>query len=91
MVGTVVALTSVIEMVIITGQVVRGKRSHFNHATPFDEALFNVMSVSVVILWLATLTIAVVLLRARIPDRASAWTMRCGIALALVAPPSGSG
>lgn len=89
--GTVVALTSVIEMVIITGQVVRGKRSHFNHATPFDEALFNVMSVSVVILWLATLTIAVVLLRARIPDRASAWTMRCGIALALAGAAIGFG
>ncbi|MCX4670132.1 hypothetical protein OG453_26150 [Streptomyces sp. NBC_01381] len=89
--GTVVALTSVIEMVIITGQVVRGKRSHFNHATSFDEALFNVMSVSVVILWLATLAIAVVLLRARIPDRASAWTMRCGIALALAGAAIGFG
>ncbi|MFE0133634.1 hypothetical protein ACFWY6_19005 [Streptomyces sp. NPDC059037] len=89
--GTVVALTSVIEMVVITGQVVRGKRSHFNHATPFDEALYNVMAVSVVILWLATLAVAVLLLRARIPDRASAWTMRCGIALALAGAAIGFG
>ncbi|MGH4029205.1 hypothetical protein ACQB60_09755 [Actinomycetota bacterium Odt1-20B] len=81
--GTVVAAASLIEMVIITGQVVRGKRSHFNHQTPFDEALFNAMAVTVVVLWAATLAIAVLLLRARIADRASAWAMRCGVAIAL--------
>ncbi|MGP4088731.1 hypothetical protein [Streptomyces sp. KR55] len=81
--GTVVALASLVEMVIITGQVIRGKRSHFNHATPFDEALFNAMAVTVVILWLGTLAIAVLLLRARITDRASAWAMRSGIVLTL--------
>ncbi|WP_079036278.1 MULTISPECIES: hypothetical protein [Streptomyces] len=81
--GTVVAAASAVEMLIITGQVVRGKRSHFNHQTPFDEALFDAMAVTVVVLWLATLAIAVLLLRARTADRASAWAMRCGIALAL--------
>ncbi|WP_367045081.1 hypothetical protein [Streptomyces sp. Je 1-332] len=81
--GTVVAVASLAEMVIITGQVVRGKRSHFNQQTPFDEALFNAMAVTVVILWLGTLLIAVLLLRARIADRASAWALRCGITLAL--------
>lgn len=81
--GTVVAVASLVEMVIITGQVVRGKRSHFNHQTPFDEALFNAMAVTVVILWLGTLLIAILLLRARIADRASAWAMRCGIVIAL--------
>lgn len=81
--GTVVAATGAVELLIITGQVVRGKRSHFNHQTPFDEALFNAMAVTVVVLWLATLVIALLLLRARIADRASAWTMRCGVALAL--------
>ncbi|MFG2503437.1 hypothetical protein ACGFSB_35155 [Streptomyces sp. NPDC048441] len=81
--GTVVAASSLIEMVIITGQVVRGKRSHFNHQTPFDEALFNAMAVTVVILWLGTLLIAILLLRARIADRASAWAMRSGIVIAL--------
>jgi hypothetical protein len=81
--GTVVALASLVEMVIITGQAVRGKRSHFNHETPFDEALFNAMAVTVVVLWAGTLVVAVLLLRARIADRASAWAMRCGILLAL--------
>ncbi len=81
--GTVVALASLVEMVIIIGQVIRGKRSHFNRATPFDEALFTAMGITVVVLWLGTLVVAVLLLRARIADRASAWAMRCGVVLAL--------
>jgi hypothetical protein len=81
--GTVVALASLVEMVIIAGQAMRGKRSHYNHETPFDEALFNAMAVTVVVLWLGTLVVAVLLLRARMADRASAWAMRSGIVLAL--------
>ncbi|MEV6593100.1 hypothetical protein [Streptomyces acidicola] len=81
--GNVVVLASIVEMAIITGQVIRGKRSHFNHETPFDEALFNVMAVTVVILWAGTLVIAVLLIRARIADRATAWAIRSGIVLAL--------
>ncbi|MEU5532672.1 hypothetical protein [Streptomyces sp. NPDC020362] len=81
--GTVVALTSLVEMVIIIGQAARGRRSHFNYATPFDEALYNTMAVTVAVLWTATLVVAVLLLRARIADRASAWAMRSGIVLAL--------
>ncbi|WP_128377666.1 hypothetical protein [Streptomyces cavernae] len=82
--GTVVAVASLVEMVIIIGQVARGKRSHFNRETPFDEALFTAMGVTVVILWLGTLAVAVLLLRTRIADRASAWAIRSGIILALV-------
>ncbi|MFD8691176.1 hypothetical protein [Streptomyces sp. NPDC059651] len=82
--GTVVAVSSVVEMAIITGQVVRGKRSHFNHATPFDSSLFAAMGATVVILWAGTLVIAILLLRARIADRASAWAIRSGVLLALV-------
>ncbi|WP_208036703.1 hypothetical protein [Streptomyces cyanogenus] len=81
--GTVVALASLVEMLIITGQAARGRRSHFNQATPFDSALFQAMAVTVVILWAATLVIAVLLLRTRIADRASAWAIRSGIVLAL--------
>ncbi|WP_405689123.1 hypothetical protein [Streptomyces sp. NBC_00057] len=82
--GTVVALSSLGEMVIITGQVIRGKRSHFNHATPFDETLFSAMAVTVVVLWTGTLVIAVLLMRARTADRAAARAIRSGVLLALV-------
>ncbi|MEU3607773.1 hypothetical protein AB0E83_20345 [Streptomyces sp. NPDC035033] len=81
--GTVVAVGSVIEIVIISGQAARGRRSHFNYATALDETLYNVMGGTVVLLWLATLTLAVLLVRTRPADRASAWAMRCGIVLAL--------
>ncbi|MFE7647698.1 hypothetical protein [Streptomyces phaeoluteigriseus] len=81
--GAVVAVASVVEMVIITGQVVRGKRSHFNHETRLDETLFNAMAITVVILWLGTVAIAVLLFRTRLADRASAWALRSGVVLAL--------
>ncbi|MFG2588686.1 hypothetical protein [Streptomyces sp. NPDC048438] len=82
--GTVVALASAGEMVIITGQVIRGKRSHFNHETALDSALYDAMAATVAVLWAGTLVIALLLLRARIADRASAWAVRSGVLIALV-------
>lgn len=81
--GTVVAVASFVEIVIIAGQALRGKRSHFNYETPLDEALYNVMGGTVIALWLATFAVAVLLLRARMADRASAWAVRCGVVQAL--------
>lgn len=82
--GTVVALTGAIEMVVIVGQVIRGRRSHFNYETAFDGLLFNIMAVTIVTLWIGSLIIAVLLFRSRLPDRASAWAIRLGAVIALV-------
>ncbi|MFJ8846234.1 hypothetical protein ACIRFF_25425 [Streptomyces cyaneofuscatus] len=82
--GNVVVLTALVEMVIITGQVVRGKRSHFNAETAFDTNLYTVMGLTIVVLWAATLVIAVLLLRTRLADRATAWAIRGGVLIALV-------
>ncbi|MEU8622888.1 hypothetical protein [Streptomyces sp. NPDC048623] len=81
--GTVLTVASAIEMVLITLQVVRGTQSHFNVSTPFDAAVFQAMGATVVILWLAALVIAVLLLRARILDRATAWAVRLSSLIAL--------
>ncbi|GAA2980354.1 hypothetical protein [Streptomyces fulvorobeus] len=81
--GSVVAVASLVEMALITTQAVRGRRSHFNHATPFDSYLYDAMAVSVVVLWTGTLVIAITLLRARITDRAAAWVIRAGALIAL--------
>ncbi|WP_432088967.1 hypothetical protein [Streptomyces sp. bgisy095] len=81
--GTVVAAASAVEMVLITLQVVRGTRSHFNQATPFDNTVFQIMGGTVVVLWLGALVIALLLLRARILDRAMAWTVRLSSLIAL--------
>ncbi|MCX5377254.1 hypothetical protein [Streptomyces sp. NBC_00091] len=81
--GTVVAAASAVEMLLITTQVVRGARSHFNNATPFDARLYQTMAVTVVVLWVATLVVAVLLFRARIADRATTWSIRIATVLAL--------
>ncbi|MDH2392622.1 hypothetical protein QCN29_28360 [Streptomyces sp. HNM0663] len=82
--GTVVAAAGAVEMIAIVGQAIRGKRSHFNHETPFDSAVFDLMAVTVVVLWSGALVIAILLFRARIADRASAWAIRLGALIALV-------
>ncbi|MFJ3502394.1 hypothetical protein [Streptomyces sp. NPDC090135] len=81
--GTVVAAASAVEMALITLQVVRGTRSHFNQATPFDNTVFQIMGGTVVVLWLGALVIALLLLRARILDRAMAWAVRLSSLIAL--------
>lgn len=82
--GTTIALTGAIEMVIITGQVIRGKRSHFNYETDLDTLLYDIMAFTIIILWTAAVTIAVLLFRSRIDDRASSWALRAGSVIALV-------
>ncbi|MFV2121744.1 hypothetical protein ACE14D_26265 [Streptomyces sp. Act-28] len=82
--GTVVAVSCAVEMVLVAGQAARGRRSHFNYATPFDAAVYTVMGATVAVLWFGTLAIAVLLFRARLEDRATAWTIRLGTVLALV-------
>ncbi|MEU9997343.1 hypothetical protein [Streptomyces sp. NPDC050848] len=82
--GTVVAVTGLGETALITTQAIRGRQSHFNNETPFDAAVFRAMGFTIVLLWLAALVIAVLLLRARILDRATAWAVRLGSLIALV-------
>lgn len=81
--GTVVAVTSGIEMVLITGQAARGRRSHFNNETPFDKALFDTMAVTVVALWAGALVISVLLFRTRRAERGLTWSLRFGSVLSL--------
>ncbi|MFG2990808.1 hypothetical protein ACGFZK_16235 [Streptomyces sp. NPDC048257] len=81
--GTVVAAASLVEMLLMTGQVIRGRQSHFNQRTPFDEQVYSAMANTVVVLWTATLVIAVLLFRTRIADRATTWSLRIAAVLAL--------
>ncbi|WP_107116256.1 hypothetical protein [Streptomyces sp. NRRL F-4489] len=78
-----IVVAGLIEMAIIVGQTLRGRRSHFNIETPLDRALFMAMGATIAILWTATLVIAVVLFRARLGDRATAWAIRLGALIAL--------
>ncbi|MFD0204703.1 MULTISPECIES: hypothetical protein [Saccharothrix] len=82
--GTVIALAGTIEMVVIVGQVVRGRRSHFNLATPFDELLWDVMTYSILTLWIMHAVIAVALAFTRFENRATGLSIRLGLTLSLV-------
>jgi hypothetical protein len=78
-----------IEMIAIITQVVRGTISHFNAATPFDEALFNAMGGMVLVLWVMNLIAAVLLLFQRLPDQTLAWGLRLGLLITLLGGASG--
>ncbi|MEU4741275.1 hypothetical protein AB0G02_12545 [Actinosynnema sp. NPDC023658] len=82
--GTVVAVAGTAEMAVIVGQVLRGRRSHFNVATPLDGQLWQLMAVTIVTLWAMHAVIAVVLALSRFTDRAAGLSIRLGLLLSLV-------
>jgi hypothetical protein len=82
--ATVVAIASTIEMIAIVGQVVRGRASHFDVATPFDTAVWAVMGTSIAVLWIANLVIAIALLRERSLTPSIAWGVRLGLLVSLL-------
>lgn len=80
----VIAATLVFEELMISYQAMRGVRSHFNEATAFDIMLFRWMTAAIVLLWLATLLVAILLLRQRFQNPVMAWALRFGIVLGLI-------
>jgi hypothetical protein len=83
-VGWATAITLVLEIVIIVGQVIRGTSSHFNVATLLDAALWSTMGIAIVVQTLASLVLAVALWRARVADRAMGWALRLGLTISIV-------
>src|SRR5688572_992193 len=79
----VITVTMYGEMVIIVGQVIRGRQSHFNNETALDSTLYSVMGATIATTWVATAVLAVVLLQQRIAVRADAFAVRIGILVAL--------
>lgn len=81
---TVVLATSVAEIVVIVTQVVRGTTSHYNETTPLNYALFQVMGLAVMLLFLAHFVLGIVIARQRLTDRVSAHAVRWGLGLSLL-------
>ena len=81
--GTGFVVMSLLELVAITLQTVRGVQSHFNNSTPFDSLVFTVMGLLVGLIYAFTLVIAVALLVSRPRDRAFTWALRLGILIAI--------
>ncbi|WFE53670.1 hypothetical protein [Micromonospora sp. WMMD1155] len=82
--ATVVVAMAVIEILVIVGQVVRGQTSHYNGTSALNSALFSVMGLAIMVLFIAHLLIGVVLLIRRIPDRAAATAVGWGLGLSLL-------
>jgi hypothetical protein len=82
--GTVITVAFVAEMAVIVGQAARGTMSHFNATTSVDGALYTLMGNAIAVLWIATLLVAILLLRTAIPDPATRWAIRLGIVIALL-------
>jgi hypothetical protein len=78
-----------IEIVLIDIQAARGTTSHFNVATPLDGAVWAVMGVSILCIWLAMLLLTVVLFRQPYASPAWGWSLRLGMVLALIGTGSG--
>jgi hypothetical protein len=86
-----IALTAglAIEIALIDIQAARGTTSHFNVATPLDGAVWAVMGVSILCIWLAMFLLTVVLFRQPYASPAWGWSLRLGMVLALIGTGSG--
>ncbi|MGW3352196.1 hypothetical protein ACWDA3_53635 [Nonomuraea rubra] len=81
--ATVIAAALAVEYAIIVAQVIRGRQSHFNVATPLDGILWGVMGTSITVLWLANIVVALFLIRREIGGRTLTWAVRSGAAISL--------
>jgi len=82
--ANVVAVGLIVEIVLITLQVLRGTTSHFNVSSPLDAAIFAVMGVFISAVAVMNLLLAIWLLLQRMPDPVIAWGLRLGVLLSLV-------
>lgn len=83
--GWVIVVTSVIEMIIITGQAARGVRSHFNlDEGVLDAVLFEIMGGTIVVLYIGTVLVAARFLRTPDLNPAHALAIRLGLLLSVL-------
>ncbi len=82
--GTGIVAVGVAEMVIIIGQTIRGRQSHFNELTALDATLWRAMGATIMLLFLLTLVWTLLLWRQPLGDRSFRAAIRCGAVLSLV-------
>jgi hypothetical protein len=73
-----------VEILIIGVQAARGEASHFNTTSPLNGALFTVMGVSILAVWLVGFVALGLLVRQRFEDRAFAFALRAGLLISLL-------
>ncbi len=79
----------VVEVAIVAVQAARRTTSHFNVATPLDGALFSVMGLAILVLWLALLGVGAALFRQEFSDPAWGWWLRLAVLVTVLGSASG--
>lgn len=79
-----VGVALLVEVGLITMQVIRGRASHFNYETPFDALVYQIMGGFILSVMILNLILAIWLIIQRLPDRVFAWGLRWGVLLAFV-------
>lgn len=82
--GWIIVAGLLAELVIIFGFAAVAETSHYNISTPLHTALWGVMAISIVVVWVMTLLIGVVLFTNPNGDAARRLAVRAGVALAIV-------
>jgi hypothetical protein len=81
-----IAIAMIIEIACIILQSARGVTSHFNHASPFDDAIFSIMGITIFVNTLAMILFLWMIRRDTPEQRAGyIWGIRLGVALFLLA------
>lgn len=78
------AFALVVQIIVITVQVVRGTTSHFNFSTPQDEALWRFMEIALLLLWAATLVTVILLLLERLDHPVLMLALRFSLSLTFI-------
>ena len=82
--GWVLAGTLFLEWVGIITQAVRSTTSHFNMSTPFDAAIWAMMGVAIMVLYVANFVTAWLLLTQRFDSPVFALALRLGMIITLI-------
>jgi hypothetical protein len=79
-----------IEMICIVTQVVRGTQSHFNNQSPFDDMIFSIMGMTILVNTIAMIVFFTIIRRDTPPQRAAyIWGIRLGVLIFLLASAEG--
>ncbi|WP_181036321.1 hypothetical protein [Arthrobacter sp. B1805] len=81
--GTVIAVTLVIEQVLITWAAASGTTSHFNVSSALHTAVWATMAAAITTMYLCTLVTSAAVFFLRLPTASATFAVRAGIVVAL--------
>ncbi len=87
--GWIFTLVFTVEIAIIDIQAARGVPSHFNVGNKLDSTLFQIMGVSIGVLWLTSVVVCWALFRQPFQDRAWGWSLRLGMLIYVLGSAAG--